>query len=59
MSALLTTTMQSMGEVVSQLKEKNLPTVKVLIGGAPWTRPFARRSAPMLMAWMPWTGCEK
>lgn len=40
MSALLTTTMQSMSEVVSQLKEKNLPTVKVLVGGAPVDQAF-------------------
>lgn len=40
MSALLTTTMQSMGEVVSRLKEKNLSHVKVLIGGAPVDQAF-------------------
>jgi 5-methyltetrahydrofolate--homocysteine methyltransferase len=40
MSALLTTTMQSMGEVVALLKEKNLPHVKVLIGGAPVDQAF-------------------
>ena len=34
-SALLTTTMQSMGDVVSLVKERNLPSVKVIIGGAP------------------------
>jgi 5-methyltetrahydrofolate--homocysteine methyltransferase len=39
-SALLTTTMQSMGEVVSRLKEKNLPHVKLLIGGAPVDQAF-------------------
>ena len=40
MSALLTTTMQSMGEVITLLKEKNLPHVKVLIGGAPVDQAF-------------------
>ena len=40
MSALLTTTMQSMGEVVALLKEKNLSHVKVLIGGAPVDQAF-------------------
>ena len=40
MSALLTTTMQSMGEVVTLLKKQNLPHVKVLIGGAPVDQAF-------------------
>jgi 5-methyltetrahydrofolate--homocysteine methyltransferase len=39
-SALLTTTMQSMGEVVSRLKESNLSAVKVLVGGAPVDQAF-------------------
>jgi 5-methyltetrahydrofolate--homocysteine methyltransferase len=34
-SALLTTTMQSMAEVVSLLRRKNLAGIKVIIGGAP------------------------
>jgi 5-methyltetrahydrofolate--homocysteine methyltransferase len=34
-SALLTTTMQSMAEVVSLIRERNLDSLKVLIGGAP------------------------
>jgi 5-methyltetrahydrofolate--homocysteine methyltransferase len=34
-SALLTTTMQSMGEVVSLIRERNLSSLKVIIGGAP------------------------
>jgi 5-methyltetrahydrofolate--homocysteine methyltransferase len=40
MSALLTTTMQSMGEVVSLLKRKNLSDIKVIIGGAPVDQSF-------------------
>ncbi len=40
MSALLTTTMQSMGEVVSLLKRKNLSRIKVVIGGAPVDQSF-------------------
>lgn len=40
MSALLTTTMQSMGEVVSRLKGEHLSSVKVLIGGAPVDQVF-------------------
>jgi 5-methyltetrahydrofolate--homocysteine methyltransferase len=40
MSALLTTTMQSMGEVVSLLKRKNLSGVRVIIGGAPVDQSF-------------------
>jgi 5-methyltetrahydrofolate--homocysteine methyltransferase len=39
MSALLTTTMQSMAEVVSLIKAKNLP-FKVVIGGAPVDQAF-------------------
>lgn len=40
MSALLTTTMQSMGEVVSRLKSEKRTDVKVLIGGAPVDQAF-------------------
>ena len=39
-SALLTTTMQSMGDVVSLIREKHLTSVKVLIGGAPVDQAF-------------------
>ncbi len=39
-SALLTTTMQSMGDVVSSLKEKGEASVKVIIGGAPVDQAF-------------------
>ena len=35
LSALLTTTMQSMGNVVALKKEKGLSSLKVMIGGAP------------------------
>jgi 5-methyltetrahydrofolate--homocysteine methyltransferase len=38
-SALLTTTMQSMGEVVNLVRERTLP-VKVIIGGAPVDQGF-------------------
>jgi 5-methyltetrahydrofolate--homocysteine methyltransferase len=41
MSALLTTTMQSMGEVVSLIKAKHLP-FRVIIGGAPVDQAFCR-----------------
>jgi 5-methyltetrahydrofolate--homocysteine methyltransferase len=41
MSALLTTTMQSMAEVVSLIKAKNLP-FKVVIGGAPVDQAFCQ-----------------
>lgn len=42
LSALLTTTMPSMKAVVEKLKEENLrDRVKVIIGGAPVTQPFA------------------
>jgi 5-methyltetrahydrofolate--homocysteine methyltransferase len=41
MSALLTTTMQSMGEVVSLIKAKNLP-FKVIVGGAPVDQAFCQ-----------------
>jgi 5-methyltetrahydrofolate--homocysteine methyltransferase len=40
MSALLTTTMQSMEEVVSLLKRKNLSGIRVIIGGAPVDQSF-------------------
>lgn len=39
MSALLTTTMPSMGEVVRLVKERNLP-IRVIIGGAPVDQTF-------------------
>jgi 5-methyltetrahydrofolate--homocysteine methyltransferase len=41
MSALLTTTMQSMGEVVSLIRAKNLP-FRVVIGGAPVDQAFCQ-----------------
>ncbi|MFZ3172437.1 MAG: corrinoid protein [Carboxydocellales bacterium] len=42
MSALLTTTMSELGEVVAQLKEEGLRhTVKILVGGGPVTPEFA------------------
>ena len=42
LSALLTTTMQKMKEVIEQLEKSNLrETVKVLVGGAPVTQDFA------------------
>ena len=42
LSALLTTTMPRMGEVVSLLKERGLAArVKVIVGGAPVTQAFA------------------
>lgn len=44
MSALLTTTMRSMGYTVTALKESGLrETVKIMIGGAPVTSDFAER----------------
>ena len=43
LSALLTTTMRVMGDVIQQLDEKGLrDSVKVLIGGAPTSEAFAR-----------------
>jgi 5-methyltetrahydrofolate--homocysteine methyltransferase len=39
-SALLTTTMGSMSDVVSSLKEKGLTSIKVIIGGAPVDQAF-------------------
>jgi 5-methyltetrahydrofolate--homocysteine methyltransferase len=43
MSALLTTTMPKMGEVINALKEAGIrDEVKVMIGGAPVTEEFAR-----------------
>lgn len=43
LSALLTTTMRVMGEVVSKLKEEGLrDKVKVLVGGAPLSDQFAK-----------------
>ncbi|MEJ2724100.1 MAG: corrinoid protein [Deltaproteobacteria bacterium] len=41
-SALLTTTMQSMAQVVSLIRERNLDSLKVLIGGAPVDMAFCR-----------------
>ena len=41
MSALLTTTMQSMGEVLSLIKAKKLP-FKVIVGGAPVDQAFCQ-----------------
>ena len=41
-SALLTTTMQSMGVVVSLIRERNLSSLKVIIGGAPVDMAFCR-----------------
>lgn len=42
LSALLTTTMRTMGEVINKLKEDGLrDQVKVLIGGAPTSKEFA------------------
>jgi 5-methyltetrahydrofolate--homocysteine methyltransferase len=41
-SALLTTTMQSMGDVVSLIRERNLSSLKVIIGGAPVDMAFCR-----------------
>ena len=44
MSALLTTTMRSMGHTMTALKEAGLrETVKVMIGGAPVTMEFAKQ----------------
>ncbi|MFC1558915.1 B12-binding domain-containing protein, partial [candidate division KSB1 bacterium] len=43
MSALLTTTMVNMKQVIDMLKEKNVrDKVKVIIGGAPLTNDFAQ-----------------
>jgi len=42
-SALLTTTMQSMADVVALLRERDLPGIKVVIGGAPVDMDFCRR----------------
>jgi len=39
LSALLTTTMVNMEEVVTKVKE-NYPAVKILVGGAPLTQEF-------------------
>ena len=41
-SALLTTTMMSMAEVVSLKNEKALPSLKVIIGGAPLSLGFCK-----------------
>ena len=42
LSALLTTTMQSMAEITSEIKGKH-PDIKVLVGGAPLTSEFAEK----------------
>ena len=42
MSALLTTTMSSMGKVIKALKEAGLDKVKTVIGGAPVSEEFAK-----------------
>ncbi len=42
-SALLTTTMSRMADVVRALREAGLTNVKVMVGGAPVTRAFAER----------------
>jgi 5-methyltetrahydrofolate--homocysteine methyltransferase len=41
-SALLTTTMVGMREVVAAIRDANLPDTKVMVGGAPVTEAFAR-----------------
>ena len=41
LSALLTTTMVSMGEVVNAAKESGIDGLKVMIGGAPLTQSYA------------------
>jgi len=44
MSALLTTTMRSMGHTITVLKEAGLrETVKIMVGGAPVTMDFAKQ----------------
>lgn len=40
LSALLTTTMQNMENVVRLVREKNIPSVKIIIGGAPVNEEF-------------------
>ncbi|MDD5645009.1 MAG: corrinoid protein [bacterium] len=40
-SALLTTTMPSMKTTVGVLREKGLPNLKIMVGGAPVTKEFA------------------
>ncbi len=42
LSALLTTTMQGMSQVVALLEERAMPDVKVIIGGAPVSESFCR-----------------
>ena len=42
MSALLTTTMPAMGEVVRTLKARGLSGVKTIVGGAPVSESFGR-----------------
>ncbi len=41
MSALLTTTMPQMGEVVKAIKESGISDIKTMIGGAPVTQAYA------------------
>ena len=44
LSALLTTTMRSMGHTITALKESGLrETVKIMVGGAPVTTDFANK----------------
>ena len=43
LSSLLTTTMPAMKDTVAALKAANVPSLKVLIGGAPVTEDFARQ----------------
>jgi 5-methyltetrahydrofolate--homocysteine methyltransferase len=42
LSALLTTTMQSMADITSEIKGKH-PNVLVIVGGAPLTKEFAKK----------------
>ena len=42
LSALLTTTMPKMAEVIAQIKSAGLKNVKVMIGGAPVTQGYAK-----------------
>ncbi|MCX7044691.1 MAG: corrinoid protein [Candidatus Sumerlaeota bacterium] len=58
MSALLTTTMPSMGKTISALKEAGLPNMTV-IGGAPTTQEFADEIGATIYAPDPTTAIEK
>jgi 5-methyltetrahydrofolate--homocysteine methyltransferase len=42
LSALLTTTLPAMRDTVAQIRSADLPGVKVVVGGAPVTGPFAQ-----------------